>query len=138
MPTPKLRVLVASCNDGVRRQIVGLLDAEFDIVAVVADGLELLDTVRTTAPEVVVCDLFMPHIDGLDTIAKLNDQRQKTEAAIPFVLVSAGFRLTGVSDCPGVIAYVDTSDMASEVALAVRCAWLGLKFLSRSIPKSAT
>jgi len=138
MFTPKLRVLIGGGNDEVRRRMVRLLDTEFEIAAVVADGLRLVDTVRATFPEVVVCDLFMPLLDGFETIGKFNDQRHKSENAIPFVLVSAGFRFTGVSDCPGVVAYVDAIDLAADLALAVRCAALGLRFLSRSIPRSPT
>src|SRR4051812_26426904 len=59
------RVLLAEDHHAVAEQLRGLLQTEFDVVAVVADGRALLDAFETLRPDVIVSDVAMPELDGL-------------------------------------------------------------------------
>jgi response regulator NasT len=54
------------------------------VVAVASTGRQLADMVRTTAPDLVITDIKMPDMDGIETSIEVNRMRQ-----IPVILVSA-------------------------------------------------
>jgi DNA-binding NarL/FixJ family response regulator len=59
MPARHPRVLVAEPHDGFRRALRAYLEAQFEIVAVVADEATLDERARAASPDVVVCDLSL-------------------------------------------------------------------------------
>jgi DNA-binding NarL/FixJ family response regulator len=67
---PSIRVLLADDTPEIRRLIrVNLeLDGRFDIVAEAADGAEAVNLARSLRPDVVVLDLAMPVMDGLQAM----------------------------------------------------------------------
>jgi CheY-like chemotaxis protein len=64
MPTP--RVVVADDHDETRALIVSLLASEFDVVAAVADGRAAVEACSTLGPDLVVLDIAMPRLNGLE------------------------------------------------------------------------
>jgi DNA-binding NarL/FixJ family response regulator len=86
MPTRRRpRVLVAEDHPGMARSLHQLLGVDCDVVGVVRDGVALLDSVGRLQPDVVVADLNMPAINGLDAC------RQLTQAGsgVRVILLSA-------------------------------------------------
>jgi signal transduction histidine kinase len=79
-------VLVADDNADMRQYIAGLLAASYE-VTVVNDGRAAWHAIQTTAPDLILCDVMMPHMDGF---ALLRAVRGDTAVrAIPVVLLSA-------------------------------------------------
>ena len=72
--TLRARVLVAEDSPAVARQLRRLLSDAFDVVAVVADGLSLLRVAREATPDVLVTDIGMPGMDGLQAAETLADE----------------------------------------------------------------
>jgi two-component system response regulator NreC len=70
MDDPKIRVLIADDHAVLRAGLEALLNAEPDIEVVgeAADGEEAIRQVEVLEPDVVVMDLTMPHMNGLDAI----------------------------------------------------------------------
>jgi DNA-binding NarL/FixJ family response regulator len=83
------RVLVVDDDVTVRRLIVLLLgrDARFEVVAEAGDGMEALECVAAHEPELVLLDLAMPRMDGLQVLEAL-DEAQRARVVV----------LTGFSD----------------------------------------
>ncbi len=80
------RLLVADDHDLLRQALVGLLDqAGFVVVAEAADGVDAVALTRQLRPEVVVMDLRMPVLGGLDATRLIKD----TCPAIQVVLLTA-------------------------------------------------
>ena len=66
-----VRVLIVDDNDDSRDILALILGMNgFDVVQA-CDGREALDRVRTLAPHVVVTDIFMPNLDGIDFTQQL-------------------------------------------------------------------
>src|SRR5260221_1358111 len=62
----KLRIVIADDNPAVLRQLVFLLGNEFEIVATVPDGALALEAIRCFRPDVVVLDIKMPVLGGIE------------------------------------------------------------------------
>lgn len=86
-PAVRTRVLVADDNADMREYLTRLLTgAGYDVDAV-ADGQEALDAVRRSAPDLVVSDVMMPRLDGLQLVAALRGDSRT--ASVPVLLLSA-------------------------------------------------
>jgi two-component system, LytTR family, response regulator len=72
------RVVVADDEPIGRQRLVRLLQAEpeTDVVAACADGEEAVQAIREHAPDIVLLDIQMPHLDGFEVVAALGDAHQ--------------------------------------------------------------
>jgi DNA-binding NarL/FixJ family response regulator len=68
-----IRVVIADDQDLVREGLRMMLSAEgdIDVVGEAANGLEALDSVRAADPDVLLMDVRMPELDGLEATARL-------------------------------------------------------------------
>ena len=73
-----LRVIVADDEPIGRQRLVRLLQAEpeTEVVAACADGEQAVEAIREHAPDVVLLDIQMPHLDGFEVVAALGDAHQ--------------------------------------------------------------
>ncbi|OBJ88517.1 histidine kinase [Mycobacterium gordonae] len=84
---PAPRVLVADDNVDMREYLANLLGASGYQVSGVGDGEQALEAIRAQLPDLVISDVMMPKLDGLQLLAALRaDQRT---AALPVLLLSA-------------------------------------------------
>ncbi|WP_165067071.1 response regulator [Marisediminicola senii] len=74
-----------------------LVKAGYDVIAA-SDGRMALDLIRERSPQVVVLDIVMPKLSGVDVLHEL--RADPNLAAIPVILMSAGFQ--GEVDAAGV------------------------------------
>ncbi|WP_411074997.1 SpoIIE family protein phosphatase [Streptomyces sp. cmx-4-7] len=85
--TAPARVLIADDNADMREYLARLLRGAGHRVHAVDDGRQALDAVRAEAPDVVVSDVMMPRLNGLDLVRALRvDPRT---ASVPVLLLSA-------------------------------------------------
>jgi len=68
---PKITVLLADDHAVVAEGLRSLLESTFELVGVVHDGRALLEAVATTRPDVIVTDISMPMLNGLDAIRQI-------------------------------------------------------------------
>ena len=70
----EVRVLVADDHTVVRHGIIANVEPQRDmtVVAEAADGIEALALIKEHLPDVVLLDLRMPHMDGLDVMTEVN------------------------------------------------------------------
>src|SRR5208337_410049 len=73
MKPPKIRVLVADDHPVVRDGIISIVEVENDmsVVAQASDGVEAVAFVKKFLPDIVLLDLRMPRMDGLEVIAQI-------------------------------------------------------------------
>src|SRR5688500_13904293 len=76
------RVIIADdhvlVGEGIRR----LLQADFDVVDCVRDGESLIASAERHMPDVVVTDLSMPGVDGIDAIRQLRERGNPASAIV--------------------------------------------------------
>gem|GEM_PF-644710 len=84
-----LRVLLAEDNAINQRLTVRLLEKRGHTVTVVQDGTEALATLRRHTFDVVLMDIQMPHMDGLETTQAIRACEQDTTTHVPIVAMTA-------------------------------------------------
>ena len=82
----KIRVLVVDDSVVVRKLLTSVLaeDPRIEIAGIAADGRIALDKVRQVSPDVLVLDIEMPVMDGLETLSAL----RKTHPSLPVIMFS--------------------------------------------------
>lgn len=68
---PRWRVLIADDHPEVRAGLRALLEGEYNVVGDVADGRALLEAAKRLRPDVIVMDLSMPGMGGIEAAAQL-------------------------------------------------------------------
>ena len=83
MSTRRNTVLIADDHTIVKEGLVGLLkEHDFDVVGAVGDGQQLIDAARRLRPDVIVTDLSMPGLSGLDVLLALKAERIDSKVVI--------------------------------------------------------
>ena len=113
---PCKRVVLAEDHLEMAHRMFAILSADFDVVAMVGNGEELVRAVYRHSPDVVVSDVHMPIRNGLEAMKELRADGLR----VPFVLVSSAFN--GLTNCAkwGAAACVSKGNLASELNQAVR------------------
>ncbi len=79
------RVLIAEDNELVALTLEEQLKSEgFDVVGVARTGIEAIDLATRLKPDIVLMDIRMPELDGIEATAQLNEQRE-----VPVVILTA-------------------------------------------------
>ena len=78
------RVLIADDHEAVAQYLCDLLTGHCDVVASVRDGRLVVELAATLRPDVVLLDLSMPHVSGLDLLRQLT----RLEPAVKVIVVS--------------------------------------------------
>jgi CheY-like chemotaxis protein len=118
--TEKRKILVVDDEEVIRNNVRRLLELEGFAVICAAGGHEALEVAGSQLPDVVVCDLVMPDMDGY---AVLRGLRARPEtAAIPFILLtaSAGEGERDIALRAGAAYYVTKPFDLKELLAAVR------------------
>jgi DNA-binding NarL/FixJ family response regulator len=67
----KARVLLADDNDVLVEMLTDLLQDDYDLVGILRDGQALLEAAQELRPDVIVTDISMPLLSGLDVVREL-------------------------------------------------------------------
>jgi len=73
----RTRILIADDHELVVQAFKNLLTTSYDIVGTVTDGQALVRAADTLAPEIILVDLSMPQLNGLDAIERIRAQRPR-------------------------------------------------------------
>jgi len=79
---PRTRLLLADDHAVVAQGLEALLKDSFELVGIVHDGRSLLDAVEELRPDVVVTDISMPLLNGIDAIRQIRERRPNTRVVV--------------------------------------------------------
>src|SRR6185295_6153150 len=79
---PKTRVLLADDHAVVAQGLEALLKDSFELVGIVHDGRSLIDAAEALRPDVIVTDISMPMLNGLDAIRQIRARRPDAKVII--------------------------------------------------------
>jgi two-component system response regulator NreC len=134
---PTIRIVIADDHDVVIRGLKALLDSEPDmeVTEYATDGLVALQLVERLQPHVLVVDMMMPGINGLEITRQVSRRRPDVKV----VMLSMHDNEAYVSEAlkAGAMAYVLKASDADELILAVREAAAGRRYLSRQLSERA-
>jgi DNA-binding NarL/FixJ family response regulator len=122
------RVLLVDDNEAILVRVSAVLSADCAIVGTVKSGPAALEAARTLRPDVIVLDISMPGMTGLEVATCL--RKEGSTAALVFLTVHDDEEFMLAAKAAGGIGYVLKSRLASDVLPAVRGAWAGRPFLS--------
>jgi DNA-binding NarL/FixJ family response regulator len=129
--TNRPRVLIADDHLLVAEAYKRLLESEFEIVGVVTDGRELIDSAGELRPDVILVDVAMPCLNGLDACEQI--KTKDTAVRIIFVTMTDCPELAAEAFRRGASGFVTKCCGADELHVAVRRVLLGESYLSPMI-----
>jgi two-component system, NarL family, response regulator NreC len=123
-------IVLADDHHIVRQGLRALLEAESDlkVIGEAGDGLEAVRHVETLNPGVLVLDLMMPGLNGLDVLRKLKKRSPQTQIVILSMYANEAYVLEALSN--GASAYVLKDSSSADLVQAVREAAAGRRYLS--------
>ena len=128
----RVRVLLADDHRAMLDTVKRLLKYQFEIVGATTDGQAVLDAAAELKPDVVVLDISMPVLNGLEAAQRL--KQAGSEAKIVFLTVLDDPDFAREALASGALGYVDKSSVATDLAFAINEALAGRAFVSPSIP----
>jgi len=126
-PTP-VRVLLVDDSDSMIQRAAAVLAPECVVVGTAHNGTEALNAVGTLQPDVVVLDISMPGMTGLEVASTL--RHQKSSAAVVFLTVHDDRDFVVAAQEAGGTGYVVKRRLASDLMVAVQEARAGRSFVS--------
>jgi DNA-binding NarL/FixJ family response regulator len=125
------RVLLADDHRMVAEGVKRLLEEEFELVAVVDDGRQLVEAAGRLRPDVIVADVTMPHLNGIDALVVL--KRDNPDVRVVFLTMHKDAAYARRALEAGARGYVLKHSAQTELFLAVRAALDGKTFISPTL-----
>src|SRR5262245_17196310 len=129
----KTRVLLADDHTIVAEGLRSLLEGEFEFVGTVGDGRALLDAARKLKPDVIVADISMPLLNGLDAARQL--KRDGATAKIIFLTMHGEAQLAAEAFRAGASGYLLKSSAGEELITAIHEVVKGRAYVTPLITK---
>jgi DNA-binding NarL/FixJ family response regulator len=127
------RVLLADDHALLLEAFRKLLEPQCEIVGVVADGRALIEAAERLRPEVIVADISMPRLNGLDACALLGVKLPDTR--LIFLTVNEDPDIAGEAIRCGASGFILKKSAASELFEAIRQALAGRHYITPLICK---
>jgi DNA-binding NarL/FixJ family response regulator len=122
------RVLIVDDNEEMLARSAAVLAPACQVVGAVRDGLAALEAAEALHPDVIVLDISMPGMTGLEVASRLRSRG--STAAVVFVTVHDETDVIQAATVVGGIGYVLKRRLASDLVVAVQEALAGRPFVS--------
>jgi DNA-binding NarL/FixJ family response regulator len=134
----KIRVLLADDHQMLRDGLKALLSAspDIEVVAAVGDGREAVRIAQELSPDVVVMDLSMPELNGIEAARLLRDKCPAARIVILSMHNSSEHVHRALE--AGAVGYLLKESAGPEVEAAVRAVHAGRRFFSSALDVSAS
>ena len=133
--TRRTTVLVADDHAIVMEGLVSLLkEHAFDVVGAVGDGEKLIEAARRLKPDVIVTDLSMPGMTGLEVLVKLKDEKFESKVVV-LTMHNDAERATQALKA-GASAFLLKESAGEELVNAIHQALQGRVYLTAAVTRS--
>jgi DNA-binding NarL/FixJ family response regulator len=127
------RILIADDHNLVAELCKQLLETEFDVVGVVSNGHALLAAVGELRPDVVVVDIGMPILNGLDAGRQVKQMQPAVK--LVFLTMNSDPEVAAEAFARGASGYLLKTCASAEMVLAVREVLRGKTYLSKALSR---
>lgn len=126
----KIRVLLTDDHSVVRSGVARLLEQkeEFTVVAEAENGERAYEMFNEVSPDVLVMDMSMPGVGGLEALSRILSRHQDAKVVIFSMYDNATFASQALTS--GAMAYVEKAADSCELIQAIKSAAVGKKYLS--------
>jgi DNA-binding NarL/FixJ family response regulator len=115
---PAARILIADDHQLLADACKSLLEPEFSVVGIVTDGRHVADAVAELKPDIIILDIYMPRLNGLDAGEQV---KQKTPGVkLIFLTMTLAADVAAEAFRRGASGYVLKQSAGEELLLAVR------------------
>lgn len=125
------RVLVADDHRMVAEGLRSLLSDDFDLLGVVEDGRALVEAARKQRPDVVVVDITMPHLNGIDALRLLKKENPQVKVVVLTMHQEPAYARRALE--AGAVGFVLKHSAPAELLAAIRAALDGQTYLSPAV-----
>jgi len=129
------RILIADDHNLVAELCKKVLETEFEVVGIVADGRALILTAAELKPDVVIVDVGMPVLNGLDAAQQVKQSLPGVK--IIFLTMNPDPELAAEAFRRGASGYLLKTSAAAEMVVSVREVLRGRSYLSPRMSKDA-
>jgi DNA-binding NarL/FixJ family response regulator len=130
---PKPRILIADDHALVIEGFRRILEEHYELVGMAGDGYQLLVAAKTVQPDIVILDISMPLLNGIDTARQL--KKISPTAKIIIVTMHAGADYVRSAFEAGASAYVLKGSAVDELTLAIQAVLEGHSYITPLITK---
>jgi DNA-binding NarL/FixJ family response regulator len=122
------RVLLADDHQALLEAEIALLSSYFDVVGTAADGAALVSEARSLHPDVIVTDISMPVLNGIDAMHKLRESG--CTAMFVFLTVHSKEEFFEACMKAGALGYVQKFCMKRHLVPAIQAVLAGQSYVS--------
>ena len=128
----KIKVVLADDHFVMRNGIKTLLDgSEIEIIGEANNGVEAVEQVKNLSPDVILMDISMPQMNGLDATEIISKQYKKTKSLILSMYDNEEYILSSVES--GASGYLLKDAHREEILTAIRTVAKGEKYFNRAV-----
>jgi DNA-binding NarL/FixJ family response regulator len=124
----RIRVLLADDHPGFPLVVESILEPEFEIIGSASNGLSLIDTAMKLQPDVILTDISMPILNGIEAVVEL--KKSGCESKIVFLSVHSDPDFVQACLSTGALGYVTKPRIAADLVHAIQEALAGRIFVS--------
>ena len=124
-------VLLADDHRMVVEGLKSLLAEEFDLVGTVEDGRALVAAAKKLQPDVIVADITMPQLNGLDAISRLKQDNPKVRVVFLTMHQNPAYARRALE--AGASGFVVKHSASAELVMAIRAALKGKTFITPAL-----
>jgi DNA-binding NarL/FixJ family response regulator len=129
--SPRRRVLLADDHRMVAEALRTLLEPEFELVGIVEDGRALIEAVQQLRPDVIVADISMPHLNGIDALVQLKRDNHQVRVVLLTMHKDVAYARRALE--AGALGYVLKHSAPAELVMAVKAALEGRTYIAPAI-----
>jgi DNA-binding NarL/FixJ family response regulator len=127
----RVRVLLADDHRIVAEGLKSLLVPEFDLIGLVEDGRAMVEAAKALKPEVIVADITMPHLNGMEALAEIKKFDPNVRVIFLTMHRDAAYARRALE--AGAVGFVLKHSAPEELVLAVRAAAQGGTFITPTL-----
>ena len=125
------RVLLADDHRVVAEGLKRLLAEDFELIGVVEDGPALVAAAKKLRPDVVVADITMPHLNGIDAMAQL--RKDNPDIKVVFLTMHQNPAYARRALQAGAAGFVVKHSAPAELVMAIHAALKGQTFITPAL-----
>lgn len=129
----RAKVLLADDHTIVAEGLKSLLKDHYDLVGTVTDGSQLVDAARTLRPDVIVTDLSMPVLSGLDALRRL--KAEQLDVKVIFLTMYSDARVATEAFRAGACGFLLKQGAGEELITAIEDVLNGRTYLTPRLTK---